>query len=33
MGMTTDQRRMEMDADQYAEFVAYQESRREMERD
>jgi hypothetical protein len=25
--------RQEMDADQYAEFVAYQESRREMERD
>lgn len=31
--MSREQLRMEMDADQYAEFVAYQESRREMERD
>jgi hypothetical protein len=31
--MTSQEREMEMDADQYAEFVAYQESRREMDRD
>ena len=31
--MSREQAKWELDADQYAEFVAYQESRREMERD
>ncbi len=33
MGMTTQEREMEMDADQYAEFVAYQSERMELDRD
>ena len=33
MGMTTEQLRYEMDADEYAEFIAYSEARREMEQD
>lgn len=31
--MTSEQARFEMDADEYAEFVAHSEARREMERD
>jgi hypothetical protein len=31
--MDTERFRYEMDADQYAEFVAYEASRREMDRD
>jgi hypothetical protein len=31
--MTTEQARLEMDADDFAEFVQYREARREMEAD